>query len=262
MATELHSPPRFNVVLAEQIRSIGLAVRGDARVFLVVLVGCALLGLLSALDSRHDPRHFLGIGFSPLYGRLTAILGLLAPLLIWRLDGRPRRQYHWAMPVPRATHAAARSFGFVWLLIGVLLFLIIVRATSWAMNTIVGVWPERRVPGVAWLAAFSAASVAFAIGSAIAIGSRYPWRWLIGLIVASTLVGRLLDDAGSTAVANFANEIMSGPAGLEVVLSGQYTETGTLLLWATTARWAATTSLWLVATLPLLVFAARRHPEQ
>ena len=293
-ATPLHATPRPREVLREQLAVVGLSLRGPAA------VGAALAALAMALVLAG----FLGadeaVHFHPEHQMLPGVLGLFLPAAVWKGEDRFGAGFFWTLPVDRRGHALARVFaGWAWLMAAVAFFVLWLLAVtllsdgSVVPDEVLRVIPPSHTPGgaldpaavesvrwtarpVLWLVPFTAATGTYLLASALALGARHPFRWLVGVVLALFLVSALLEQAGgewSGTVMRFLDAGYNGPYGLDALLTAR-TESlkvdavlpggERVVVWRGLphpGRWAAATVLWTAAGLAALWAAASRHRE-
>ncbi|HVF40231.1 MAG TPA: hypothetical protein VM939_10050 [Gemmatimonadaceae bacterium] len=238
---ELHPLPRFGQVIREQFKAIALSLRLPA-------IGVAFLATVVTMLAFAD---FLrgrgGVEFAPELSLIPAFAGLLLPIALWQSEKRFGPGFFWTLPVDRTRHALAKVFaGWLLLMIAVSLFVIwllvlaLVTEENITSEEIIRLLPTSTVPPprtldasmlrtvqwvpqpVLWLAPFFAATGTYALVSAIALGLRYPFRWLIGLAAGVFLIAAIGQGMGSDALALRIGDI------LESVFFGRYGVDGLL----------------------------------
>ena len=206
----LHETPRLGNVLREQVRAVALALRMPAMAALAVLIlgsGLAIGEFVTGGGS---------VDFAPEQSMIPAFVGLLFPLAVWKGENRFGTSFLWLLPVDRRQHALAKvAAGWVCLMATILFFL----AWLFVLSLVTGgnilgehtvqLLPSTMIPDartidpaalravryapepVFWLVPFTAASGTYLLASAVAVGVRYPIRWLIGVLLAILLVSAL-----------------------------------------------------------------------
>ncbi len=295
----LHPTPRGRDVLLEQVRAVGLSIRGPAAA--AVAVGAVAL-LLAAIDVLQDGE---ALPFRPQQWVLPAFVGLLLPLGVWRGEARSAAGLLWTLPVDRRRHALARvAAGWVWLMAGVAVLVLGLLALALlsgggilAPETLhvltsplppdadvragVPVRTFRWTPEpVLWLVPFTSATATYLLASALALGSTARrivavaagvFLLVAGVSVAGELTGsRWLVLAPSRAV----SALVYGQHGLMTLLTGRTEVMGfrtalspgeTVMVWRDlpdVGRWAVATLLWTSAGLASLWAATLRHRER
>lgn len=295
MESTLHPTPRPRDVLREQVRVVGLALRWPAAAVAV------LVGVVTVLVVGDVLRGGGGMDFRPEHQMLPGMLGLLLPIAVWMGEERFGAGFLWTLPVDRRRHALARVFaGWVWLMAGVALFVLwqlglaLLMGGSFLSPETLRVIPTFPVPGAVdpaalravrwtpeplfWLVPFTAATGTYLLASALALGARHPFRWIVGIGLALLLVNA----AGAAAHAEWLalapgrilDPLFNGPYGMDALLTARteslkvdvpLTTGGTVIVWRglpDTGQWAAATLLWTGAGLAALWAAAFRHRER
>ena len=292
--------PRPRAVLLAQVRATGRALRG------IALIAAALLALLTLWVALQSMSRDLALTLHAWPTQLPGIIGALLPIAVWARDERFGPGFMWTLPVDRRRHGLTKVLaGWVWLMGGVALFVLwllvltsvtggralppetlhfptspvaaslpvdpaTLRAVHWAAGPLI------------WAVPFTAATATYLLASAVALGTRYPLRWVIGAVltyVLSTVVGgaasaqlgvgwldhaperllQLLFDSryGLDALITARMESLSTPA---ILTTGERT-----LIWSAVpdlADWRTATLLWTGAGLVALWAAASRHGER
>jgi len=292
--------PSLRVVLLEQLRATGFALRGAGLIagslvtlitFVVVLQGVTRA---TAINLYEWPTLFPGL------------VGALMPIAVWARDERFGPGFLWTLPVDRRRHAFTKvGAGWVWLMAGIALFVLWHLALTLASGG--RVMPPETVhvltsplpttgpldpatlralpwaPGpLVWAVPFTAATACYLFVSAIVLGTRHPLRWVIGvsltysmLSVASTAASAKLGmswiaDAPEGAV----QRVVEGRYGLDALLTARIGTLSTTtdlttgeraMVWRAVpdlADWRIATLLWTSAGLLALWVAASRHRER
>jgi hypothetical protein len=292
--------PRLRAVLLEQVRATGLALRGPA------LIGVALLTLLTLFSLSQVVSRGVDLTLNAWPTQLPGVLGALLPIAVWARDERFGPGFLWTLPVDRRRHALTKVLaGWVWLMAGVALFVLWMLALTSAtggralppetlhvltaqVDPTAALDPAalRSVPWAPgpqiWAVPFTAATACYLLGSALALGTRHPLRWVIGALLSyvlssiaseaasAQLRGGWLDDAprrllrllvegryGLDALSTARIELLSDPVTLT---TGEST-----VVWFRVpdlADWRTATLLWTGAGLLALWAAASRHRER
>lgn len=228
-------PPRWGAVVREQLRAVGTA----ARLELIVAATLLLLFSLPVLFLHWMTPGHRTDGQFPEMMLLVVVLGLFAPMAVWKGEPPSRRAYLWALPVERSRHTLVKVFaGWTWLMAAVgayvLWALAIARATGGALSMgttqfplgpipagaefsaahyFTHPWP---VPGWAWLVPFASATATYLLGSIVVLSSDHAWRWYAGLVLAWLLTAGTGIDLGAEAL----DDVVGGRYGLEVLTTG------------------------------------------
>ena len=273
--------PRTAAVLAEQLRFLGLALRRWAAAGLAVPLALLALALL-------EPP----LSYAREVGWWFAVLGFAAPFAAWRTlrsDGAL-----WTLPVEHRRHALVGvAAGWCWLmaaaaaLLAWLVALVLltdgrlVVAETRLLLAGAAAAPERlaevawRTPWWQWAIPFTAATVAYLLGSALVLATRHPWRWAAGALLAVVLA-LTLSGAGGRGDAGPRDRLLGHRYGVEtLVLGGPDGRTSPVTVAAadgrpvrawrelpTFDRWAAATLLWTAAGALALWLATRRLRER
>jgi hypothetical protein len=291
--------PRLRAVLLEQVRATGLALRGAALVAAALLGLATLLAVLQMASGGVVTRHTWPTA-------VPGIMGVLLPIAVWARDERFGAGFLWTLPVDRRRHAFTKVLaGWVWLMGGVALFALWLIALTLAsggpalpvetLNVLTspipasgGVDPATLrtvpwVPGPLILAVpFTAATATYLLASALALGTRHPLRWVIGIVLANVFASMMSQAASAQggrvgwladAPARALEAIVVGRYGLDAMLTARAASldnhanltTGELVVvWSAVpelAHWVIATLLWTGAGLLALWAAASRHRE-
>ena len=294
--TELHHPPRRSDVMREQFRAIGISLRLPA----LALAGLSILVTLLAIADFLRGRG--GVEFAPELSLIPAFAGALLPLAVWQSESRFGPGFFGTLPVDRMRHALVKVFaGWLWLVIAVtgfvlwLLILALITKGNITGDEIIKLLPTSIVPPsgtldpsmlrtvrwipqrVLWLTPFFASTGMYVMASAFALGLRYPFRWIIGIIAAgfmAAVVSQGLEgDSVDLASGRILHVVLFGKYGLDGLLSahaeslktavklsnGQWTS---VWLGIPSVRdWIAATLLWTSLGLAALTVALMRHRE-
>lgn len=265
--------PSLVTVAAAQLRSVGLAVRRELRIFAVGLLVLGALGVLGSLRAAADPDLQAHIPVDPQLAFPMVLLGLLAPLAVWKEMGPSRRGAHWAMPVPRLRHDLVRvAAGWVWYMAALLAFVAWNLAVAWLTG---GIGHPNAVPQPAWwqwLVPFAGGTIAYLFGSAVALSTDHPWRWFAAFVLGMLLTSAIGSAAGWDGFLETLARVISGRWGLEAALSGTTAAPqpmtmpdGQVVMFPGSrpdaGAWIGATLLWLALGLGLNALAARRFRE-
>ena len=295
---ERHPTPAPRTVLRAQVRVVALALRWPA------MAAAALLAAATVLIVADFARGRGGIDFDPQLSMLPGIVGLLLPVGVWRGENRFGDALLWTLPVDRRAHALARvAAGWAWLMLAVAVFvgwlLALVLLTG---GNVLGDQPAQVLaPGVTiapggavdpaalraarlraepllWLVPFTAATGAYVVGSAYALGVRHPVRWIVGPLLVLLLVSALGAATDSRSLARAPSRLLdavtNGPYGFDALLTARSESLHTVARLPSGAMtpvwlalpdlgcWAAATLLWTGGGLAALWLAASRHGER
>ena len=113
-------------------------------------------------------------------------------VVVWQDAGPSRRDYFWALPVDRVTHALLRSTaGAVWLSGGVAVLALLGASVDAA--TTGQVLPASNL---AWVSLFSGPLTLYFLVSAVAIVSAFPGRWAIAVLIVWSFLHRACASSG------------------------------------------------------------------
>lgn len=286
----LHPLPRTRAVAAEQLRAVGTALR---REWLLYFLGLALFTLILALNELREGRNpdlRSAFGLTPDVFLPLAILGLFAPMSVWKSEGPARRGYHWAMPVGRTRHTLLKCLaGWGWLMLLVASFLVWGAVMAWATGGPIGVWIEHRIGtsqtgglqmlrtvrhGMApwqWIVPFTAITITYLVGSILVLASDHPWVWLAGIFVGLLFLNATLTAAGADEAMRSLGTLLNGHYGLMPATSGMRVVPMEIPVRGETLRvqhgvpdlsaWLLSTLIWMGAAAGGVLWAANRHPE-
>ncbi|HEY0025873.1 MAG TPA: hypothetical protein VGB24_23490 [Longimicrobium sp.] len=283
-AETLHPVPARGVVAREALRAVGQSVRLEVGAVLALLLG--LLVLMATVQ----PQGAGGADYD--VSDMTwpvVILGLFAPLAVWKHDEPSRRAYLWSLPVERARHTLAKVASGWTMLMG-----LVAAYVLWAMTvalvtdgniTINPEWeaalrptlpPDARIRDLTlsghpwlWLVPFTAATTTYLLGSILALLADHPLRVVAGAGFAFFVAIGLLESTGGaaehTADSLFVH-LVTNPYGIVTEVTGVVhrfdTGPGVLNDQPNLGAWARATLLWMGAGLAATVLAARRYQER
>ncbi|HEV2146399.1 MAG TPA: hypothetical protein VGR37_03190 [Longimicrobiaceae bacterium] len=288
--------PRPRDVLREQVRAVWAALRLPAVAVAAVAALGTLFVMLDILSTG------VAIDFRPEYQMLPSALGLLFPIGVWRGVKRFGADFLWTLPVDRRRHVLARVFaGWTWLMAAVAVFLLWLLAMTLVsggrvlVDETLLVLPDpgwgadpidpavlKRVPWptqpLLWLVPFTAATGTYLLASTLALGTRHPLRWIVGVVLALLLLG-VIGDLTRTKWLHAAPEraaelVLGGRYGMDALLTARteslkidvpLTTGERVVVWRGVpdlGEWALATLLWTGAGLIVLWAAASRHRER
>jgi hypothetical protein len=283
-AETLHPVPARGVVAREALRAVGQSVRLEVGAVLVLLLG------LLVLMAMYEPQGSGGADYD--VSDMTwpvVILGLFAPLAVWKYEEPSRRAYLWSMPVGRARHTLARVASGWTVLMGLVAVYVL-----WAMGvalvtdgniTINPEWeaalrptlpPGARIRDLTlsghpwlWLVPFTAATTTYLLGSILALLADHPLRVVAGAAFAFFVTIALLESTGGAAERAadrlFVN-LVASPYGIVTEVTGIVHRfdagPGVLNDQPNLGAWARATLLWMGGGLAATFLAARRYQER
>ncbi|MDP9177338.1 MAG: hypothetical protein M3O61_06625 [Gemmatimonadota bacterium] len=296
-STELHHLPRLGQVIREQLKATALSLRLPAIGVAALASVVTMLALADFLRGRG------GVEFAPELSMIPAFAAALLPLAVWQSERRFGAGFFWTLPVDRTRHALAKVFaGWLLLMIAVtgfvlwLLILALITKGNITGDEVIRLLPTSTVPPpgtldpsmlrtvrwvpqpVLWLAPFFAATGVYSFTSALALGLRYPFRWIIGLAAAVFLIAAagqgLGSDALVLAVGNMVESLFLGTYGLDGLLSARTESLKTVVrlsdgqvvtVWRglpVIGEWINATLLWTGIGVAGLFAAVMRHRER
>jgi hypothetical protein len=282
--------PAWRAVALENFLATGVSIRREAVVLGAVLVGVTLLVGVNHLMTGAS------FDFSIEMALPVAILGLFAPMAVWKGEEPFRRSYFWALPVDRARHTLVKVIGgWGWLMVLISAYLLWALGLSVLTGGEVGVeevrlllhaLPEgarptsadyflhrQATPAWQWLVPFTGATISYLLGSIVVLASDHPWRWFGGLIFGYLLLGAMAQAGQAEALGRLLAGLTTGPYGLEMMITGSGDRAAVLLTPSgqTVERmldqplpheWSRATLLWSAVSLAGLLVAALRHQER
>jgi hypothetical protein len=271
----LHPTPSSRAVAVEQFRAVGLALKTEAILFISALI--VLSGIIIANAVRFvqtHPEGHMQMGFTYRAEGVVPIflVALLIPFGVWRAEDPSRRAYHWSMPVARGPHTIAKLLsGWLWMMIAVALYLLCIIILGRIIPAIVGEAGRPGVtPGWEWVAAFTAATLAYLLTSIAVIASNHPWRWIGGLVIGYSVLVAVLNAFGMPEVGRMLQMISDGAYGFKAALvgatqdgsrgvtTGITRETMRALRFST---WLVAMPLWIIGSGIAVTIASYRHRE-
>jgi hypothetical protein len=220
----LHTAPPRGAIWGEQLRAVGVAIRTEALVYVGVLAALSMAGIIGVWRARSSPEFsssgVLEISFASELMIPISLIALFIPLVVWRTEEPSRRSYHWSMPVNPAHHTLAKvAAGWLWALAAAAVFVFQVATIGGIMAWMAGTSVE--YPRAwEWAAVFTTASIAYLLGSAAAVGSEHPWRWIAGLFFGVLIGKELMDAFGFDVVEELLERIATGHHGLSAAIWG------------------------------------------
>jgi hypothetical protein len=286
-AEPLHPLPARGAVAREALRAVGHSVRLEIGAVLVLLLG--LLVMMATVTARGPG----GADYD--VADMTwpvVMLGLFAPLAVWKHEEPARRAYLWSMPVDRFRHVLIRVWsGWAWLMAVVATYIVWAIGVALVTGGHVVINPDwemvmlrERAPGVPirdltlaghpwlWLTPFAAATTMYLAGTTVALLFNYPLRVFAGTWFALMVLMAVPDALGGGM--DRTVEMM-----LERLANGRYGflthATGIIHLFdrprdmvvnvydhTDPVAWVLATLLWMAVPLAGAVLAARRYQER
>lgn len=262
-ASAPHPLPRAAAVLREQFSAVGVSARGEMLAAAVVMLGVTVVMALYHVNSGSGPFEMLDLRM-PLVG-----VGLFAPLAVWKNEAPSRRGYLWALPVARSRNSLARVLGgWTWvMLLSAGLMLWTLGITLVANGGLSAQAAPHGQPWM-WLLPFTAATVAYLVGSAIVLATDHPWRWTAAGIFLFAVLLQLSEAMRDPWLERRLGSVVFGRYGLNSVATGTV-EVQTLAPGGGIAfqmvpdqqAWVVATLLWGAIALVAVLVAAHRYQE-
>ena len=262
----MHRAPRWWAVAREQVRVVGLLLRGAGLVLLTVssaLVAFSVFQVVSEASSAPSGPHAVtNFTFTPEVSVVMAFLSLIIPLMVWRDEDPLQRGYHWVMPVSRRAHALARVFaGWVWSMVATLALLLSIVLLTVVVERMTG-QPQRYHADFhawEWLVPFTSATICYLFASAAAVGTRRPLIWIFGVIAIYAGSILVLLERGMTEQAISVMTVWGGYLGGRAATWGVINSFDGKFL--DPVRWLGASSLWGGTAFLLLALVASRYRE-
>jgi hypothetical protein len=292
----MHRTPQLRDVIREQFQTTALSMRTFA------LIGIALGAVATVLAFADYFIRGVGTEFAPNLSLIPALAGGILPVVIWQRERHFDTGFLWTLPVDRTRNAFAKVIAG-WLCIMIVAFafdlwmviLALITKGNITGDELVRLLPPtvdghraidpsllqtvRWIPPRAfWLVPFTAATGTYVILSAVMLGLRYPFRWIIGAIAGGFLVAAVGQGVGSEAlwakIAGVIQPVMWGKYGLDTLLSARSESVHTVVALTTgqmvtvwkvlpgVSDWIVGTLIWTGIGLVLLAAAHFRHRER
>ena len=243
--SDMRRTPAWRAVLVEQFRVLGLSMRGEL-VLLVVL--------MTAVSIAATPGHGNAINFRPENNIILAALAGLLPFVVWRGRDQLEGGTFFTMPVEHRRHALARvAAGWVWMLIlvaGVLAWLAALVVASGGnfgnpgstyfllQGAQSGQIVERSAlrefewvtPAWTWLIALTGPTIAYLLSSALNLATRRPVRVVLAVAVGMLLFTLAAGPVASDVLGFGLDPVLAHPWGLDTVFTGGSESLKTLVL--------------------------------
>jgi hypothetical protein len=241
----LHPAPSHGTVWTEQLRAVGVALRNEALAYVGALAVLFTAGVIGIWRSTRSPGFNVGtldISFASELVIPISLIALAVPMVVWRTEEPGRRSYHWSMPVNATHHTLMKvAAGWLWTVVATAIYVGFVALISLTMAAIADA-PVDYPPAWEWATTFTTASIAYLFGSAAAIGSEHPWRWIAGIFFGVLIGKELMDAFGFDGFEALLETIGTGRYGLGAAIWGDLrsTENGGTAQWITAAAiWGA-----------------------
>jgi hypothetical protein len=295
----LHPTPRWGAVVLEQLRAVRDALRREMAVGGALVLGISALIFLGIARNGWEG----SVSISPdSAGPVLALIGLLAPLAVWKGEGPSSRGYLWSLPVAREPHTLIKVFsGWVWLMIVLAAFAGFVALQSWITGGGPGQDEMRIVfagggrpaglrPGDAvdpallaqvhwttppwhWLVLFITPTITYLAGTIAVLLADHPWRVLVLPFLVFGVLGVVADTANIGLLNRFGEALMTGRYSLETILTGSNeTSIGLRIpsdeqvrVWsylANARQWFTTVLIWGLPALAGVLLATYRFQER
>jgi hypothetical protein len=293
---ELHHPPRFADVVREQFKATALSLRLPAIGAAAITAVVTFLAFADFFSGRG------GVEFAPELSMVPGLAGVILPIAAWYSDRRFVPGFLWTLPVDRVRHALAKVIaGWLLLMIGTVGFMIwllllalitkgnivgdeVIKLLPISITEPVGLMDPAALrtitwipPKWLWLIPFFAATGAYVITSACALGIRHPFRWIAAVVAAGFLGGAVLQGMGSQSLwikmGNVLEAITQGRYGIDGLLTAGAESLHTQVVLTTGQRvgvwralpnatdWILATLLWTGLGIAGLSVALFRHRE-
>ena len=293
----LHSTPSARAVLVEQIRTVALALRIPA-IAAAVLLGVATVLVIGERVTGGGP-----VDFATELALIPGLVAALLPVGVWKGEDLFDAAFLWTLPVDRRRHALTKvCAGWVWLMAAVAFFILwFLGLAFFTGGNVLGDQMLRVLPSAVeptpgtldpaalqvvrwspnaflWVVPFTAATGAYLLASALALGARHPLRWIVGIFFGSLLASAIGSAAHiewlTLGPARLWATLHAGPYGLDALLTARLQSLETLVSLSNgdvvgawrglpdLGHWAIATVLWISVGLVSLWAAASRHRER
>ncbi|HEX6575953.1 MAG TPA: hypothetical protein VF042_13375 [Gemmatimonadaceae bacterium] len=270
-------PPTIAQVIREQFKATGLSL----RIYLMIAAGLLLVATFLAITDFINGRG--GVEFAPELSMIPAFAGALLPIAVWHRDRPFGSRFLWTLPFDRTRHTLAKMLaGWMWLMIAGATFLVwllilaLITKGNIAGDEVVKLLPSTVIPDpvtldpslvrtmtwippkALWLVPFTSATATYLLVTAITLGFKHPFRWILGtvaLVYLMAAIGHgLAADAFWPRLGRITNTLMEGRYGVDAVLSARTESLHTQVVLSNAERigvWRALPKIsdWLIATL-------------
>lgn len=259
--------PGWAGVAAGEIRAVGLMVRRELLAAGLLMAAVTVIAVTLWLSGNGGTDlNLVDMAFPAI------LLGVFAPMAVWKDEAPARRGYFWSMPVARGRYTLVRvSAGWAWLMALVAAYL------AWAAGATLltggeflvgGEWaqveiraelpPEQRIVPMSlgenpwmWLVPFAGATALYLAGSIVVVLSDHPWRWYAAFAVLSFVLLEVAVGARIRWLMEVLAAVVVGRFGLVTLLTGM----------PSAEAWAPTALLWTALALAGLLVASTRYRE-
>jgi len=229
--------PTARAVFAEQFRMIGLSLRGEAALAALVMLtlSLGLIGELLGDPMRVDLRADNHVVFG--------LLGALLPFLVWKGRDRLGESAFFTLPAEHRRHVLLRvAAGWAWCmiaLVGLLVWLsiaVVLSGGTFGIETtryvLEGAQPGMQMPasmlrevrwttpGWQWLLPFTAATLTYALASALNLATKHPLRLVVGVVAGLLLLGVVAGEFAFAWLRMALHYALVHPWGLDTVVTG------------------------------------------
>ena len=266
--------PDARTVWGERFRTAWIGTRRE------LIGGAVILGVpsLAAAAWAVWLSEHLTLDPSEGYGWMLGLAGVLFPLAVWKDEDRFGDSQLWVLPYDRRRHALM-NIGAGW----VLLMAFVAAAMAWMVTVVLvtggtlgaeetrlllldRALAEAGAPGGTeavqwstgvwqWIVPFTAATIAYLIGSALLLATPRPWWWVGGVFLLVMVLGVVTEEM------DVANELFERvvfgpvfhPLGLDTVMTGGWDSLTTAFQrsdgsWQAAWRAMPSPGRWIVAT--------------
>ena len=302
----MHPQPSRAAMWTEELRAVGLSMRRELLIGAALLAGVTLVLWLVYFALPLEGRSEMGIRFGPDIATPLSMVALFLPLFVWRKEDPERRGYLWSLPCERGSlHLAKGLSGWAWMIGAVVAVLLWLTAITWMFpgegagmyehvhvdrvgpiatpagaveRVLVQPGPGEiyrltvPIPAWQWLVPFAAVSVAYLFGSIVAIGSKHPFAWGLGVWAGMIGLGILTSDRRLGVAHRVATEILYGRFGFATGMTGGHPRSATLTneLGGTIESirrlpdlvgWLGSVALWGIPVVAGFLLVTRRYRE-
>lgn len=248
-------PVGWQIAAREQFRIIGPRHQRELLVFMAVGTLLALFGTLN-VSLRVNMGGTSQIEFPRLLVLYPFLLAfsVLWPLAVWADRGSSWRAYHQSMPIDRRVHDLARVLmGAAWMFMAIVLMVLIgsgfmLRSDTTGMISESAPW--------FWIAFFTGPATLYLGSSVIALASRHPLAWIVGIPFSGLVL--LVASGPLGALGELLSGLVTGPVGLGFALSRAVLPTSPVFGAAPGLGWFVAAMGWLTLAAAAVFYAAGR----
>jgi hypothetical protein len=284
-AEAFHPLPPAGAVARQNLRAVAESVRWEAAAAVALMATLLLMIVLGESQGSSGADYDVADMTWP-----VVILGLFAPMSVWKGEEPSRRSYLWSMPVDRFRHTLLKvASGWSVLMVLVAVYVLWAMAVALVTGGHITINPEWEAelmrdlpPGTLirdmtlsghpwlWLVPFTAATTTYLLGTVLALLTDHPLRVVAGTAFAFFLVIGLAESSGGTTeqmADDLFMHLVAGPYGIVTQATGilhsfEDAAPGVLKNRPSLGAWARATLLWAGAGLVGVVLAARTHQER